>query len=508
MRRLPSDRMAAAIAGVLLASCSSTAAPSSPDLATSPDARGCTAGALRCSGQQPQTCTGAGTWDDIGPACMGNTTCIVGACLPTCAPGSPGCSLAEAGVRDRTADLPRSDHPKTDQPKTDGKPDLSSPDHTKPCTSKLNYASQLTVSRGGTPTFDDIAILDIDGNGTLDLLVHLDEGSYSTAFHCFSNDGKAGFTAQPTWQPIGWSNQSAKHLERANLNNDKLDDLVGVWRSSGSTARQFVFLKNKGSAGVVDYVDFLSVVASFDLQGSGVLEYCHGDLDGDGKEEFVFASGSPQVLRVVEVDPAAGTVKDAPYKNLGQLPMGQNTFEFCDVVDLDGDGAVDLVVGMAGSAHAYRNTATGFVDQGQTAYPSPGGSGTAPYRPEILTAKQDWNGDGKKDLFWGGGIYMASGPFALSGGGQFWANYPDPDACAIFDDGCGTGLDFAAARSGSTPYFYSNTGTGGFGATPIGSSFYPRWLFHANLDGKGHDDLLGIEVNQTSVVISVYLNAN
>ncbi len=55
---------------------------------------GCSTGSLSCDGQQPTTCTGAGTWQPIGNPCSGTTpACLNGACVPSvsCTPSSLLC---------------------------------------------------------------------------------------------------------------------------------------------------------------------------------------------------------------------------------------------------------------------------------------------------------------------------------------------------------------------------------------------------------------------------------
>jgi sulfatase modifying factor 1 len=54
----------------------------------------CGPGQLSCSGQQPQDCSATGTWQSNGAACSGATpVCSLGICTatpPSCAPGGPG----------------------------------------------------------------------------------------------------------------------------------------------------------------------------------------------------------------------------------------------------------------------------------------------------------------------------------------------------------------------------------------------------------------------------------
>jgi alpha-tubulin suppressor-like RCC1 family protein len=55
-------------------------------------ATSCAAGALQCSGQQPQQCDEEGGWDSIGSSCdtMGQA-CVAGACVGVCSPGTTQC---------------------------------------------------------------------------------------------------------------------------------------------------------------------------------------------------------------------------------------------------------------------------------------------------------------------------------------------------------------------------------------------------------------------------------
>jgi len=59
---------------------------------------GCAVGALACSGQQAQTCTSSGTWQNVGGPCSGSApVCLAGVCV-ACAPGSVQCSGSGDGV--------------------------------------------------------------------------------------------------------------------------------------------------------------------------------------------------------------------------------------------------------------------------------------------------------------------------------------------------------------------------------------------------------------------------
>ena len=58
---------------------------------------GCSEGTLACDGTQPQTCTGAGGWQNVGAPCTGATpACLAGACV-ACTPGATRC-MGDGGI--------------------------------------------------------------------------------------------------------------------------------------------------------------------------------------------------------------------------------------------------------------------------------------------------------------------------------------------------------------------------------------------------------------------------
>lgn len=58
---------------------------------------GCILGTLGCSGPQPEICTGAGGWQNVGAPCSGSTpVCLGGGCVE-CAPQSTQCASVAAG---------------------------------------------------------------------------------------------------------------------------------------------------------------------------------------------------------------------------------------------------------------------------------------------------------------------------------------------------------------------------------------------------------------------------
>src|SRR5262245_52945600 len=53
-------------------------------------AEGCSSGARRCMGNQPQTCT-AGAWQDLATCPVDKPTCLAGDCVAGCKPGTHEC---------------------------------------------------------------------------------------------------------------------------------------------------------------------------------------------------------------------------------------------------------------------------------------------------------------------------------------------------------------------------------------------------------------------------------
>jgi len=277
-----------------------------------------------------------------------------------------------------------------------------------------------------------IAVVDLSGDGKLDLASSGQDGSTSVVFGLASG-GFGKPTTYPTKGKLGES--QAWGLTSADLNGDHAPDLavtIFEWHGDFAAPGQLAILLNKGDgrfAAPVFYADRAAVAVTA------------GDFDGDGGVDVATADGDGTV-RVFPGDAAGGlgpaaeypigghgvailtadldgdhrldlaTGDDAGYKVGVMLGRGTGTFgpateypagntHTIAIGDLDGDGHLDLVAG--GYDEAFVRVFRGQGD-GTFGVESQIGSGAL----ALSVAVADLNGDGKADIVIEDGVAKVS----------------------------------------------------------------------------------------------------
>lgn len=245
------------------------------------------------------------------------------------------------------------------------------------------------------------ALGDLDGDGDLDLLLgnKLEPGNPTqAALHLFTNDGTK---TAPSFReagviPVGAGFHFAPALVDLDGDGD-LDLVLGNWRDA------LQYYRNDGSRKAPNFV--LADTALVKITRGSHTTPSFGDLDGDGDLDLVIgeASGTVNYYR------NDGT-KSAPKFTLVSdewegIKAGRRSVP--RLVDLDGDGDLDLVIGNeAGQPAVYRNSGTKQSPQ-MSLEPS---SADWPGFSAPLFA--DLDGDGKLDLLLGtasGGLVYLKG---------------------------------------------------------------------------------------------------
>ncbi|HSM04453.1 MAG TPA: FG-GAP-like repeat-containing protein [Longimicrobiales bacterium] len=249
------------------------------------------------------------------------------------------------------------------------------------------YLYGIDVGSESMPAFGDL-----DGDGDQDLLVgsKLDPTVLTAArLYRFENVGSTTapeFVLTDTLAPM-----DAFHLapELADLDGDgDLDMLLGSWNDD------IRYLRNEGTAEEPDFV----------LVGDGPIAELPrgshatpglGDLDGDGDLDLLVGESSGEINQfrnVGEGEPVFELVTEGAWG----IDVGRRSVP--SLVDLDGDGDLDLIVGREDAG------AEVFMNQGSPREPDfvPAGLLDAPLPHFSTPVLLDLDGDGDDDLVSGG----------------------------------------------------------------------------------------------------------
>ncbi|MFN8180209.1 MAG: FG-GAP-like repeat-containing protein [bacterium] len=228
---------------------------------------------------------------------------------------------------------------------------------------------------------------DLDADGDLDLFL----GTFAGAVRWFRNDGTS---VAPSYHEVVDASFGVAASKRINAKLDAdavprfldddgdgdLDLVCGQWSFTGATS--LVFFRNDGTPQQPDFNWVTNDWRSLGFSGQA-LAPAFGDVDGDGDPDLVVGrldgtlayfsnEGTPAVPSFVAgPDPFAG-IDVGGGANGGSVPC---------LVDLDGDGRVDLAVGeLGGGLDLYRNV---------------GATAPAPLAPALLDPPADAAIDGR-----------------------------------------------------------------------------------------------------------------
>ena len=242
------------------------------------------------------------------------------------------------------------------------------------------------------------ALSDLDGDGDLDLLVSnkIESSSTRTAgLYAFENTGTAdapSFAARGVVPGL----PEAYHYAPAfgDLDGDGDDDLLlGQWRD------QVAYYRNDGPGpGLLPRWTLVDSAVAVLTRGRNTTPAL-GDLDGDGDLDLLVgeASGVFNYYRN-EGSPSAPEFQLVSDR-FQEIDVGRRSVPA--LVDLDGDGDLDLAAGTETSGLRF------FLNEGvATASGEPAFVETAPFGPEVpafaTPAFADIDGDGDRDLVLGG----------------------------------------------------------------------------------------------------------
>lgn len=230
------------------------------------------------------------------------------------------------------------------------------------------------------------AVGDLNGDGAVDLVTLASAGFSNWWVRVWLNDGTGRFAEFPAaMQDISFANRTFLEVRLADLDGDGSLDLV-LGQFSGPTLVWF----NDGSGRFRDSLEPLGTGGAFPLVG---------DLNGDGAVDIltVRRSGAGPL---VWLNDGAGQ-----FTATGATFTG-NTVQGAVLGDFDGSGALDLVVLQSEFVSAESqsfNRSVLLVNDGTGNF-APSGAMPGPEHPMASIGAGDLNGDGAMDLVLGGGF--------------------------------------------------------------------------------------------------------
>lgn len=313
----------------------------------------------------------------------------------------------------------------------------------------------------------DLELGDIDADGDLDIAI-TGVGDFRIAV--LRNTGGAAGFVQQRLSTINSSVDDAQDLELVDLDGDGRLDVAGA-------------LIDENAVDVVRNLGAGNWAAPLRLQGPAFQGYAvtSGDYDGDGL-----------------VDLASGSLNDSKlawYRNLGGFAFGEDRPVNAGAggvgdlahADLDGDGRPDLLhaAGLDATVAWYRNTGTGFAPR-VLMDPDLAGASTL--------AAGDLDADGDADVVAAGNdavrLYVNDGSGGFSATGLTGAVDQVRDLALADLDGDGRPDVVITSWFDSKLAWYRNLGGGAFAAQAlIGSVGGADGLAVADFDGDGDPDI-------------------
>jgi hypothetical protein len=192
-----------------------------------------------------------------------------------------------------------------------------------------------------------VAIGDVDGNGTPDLVFMTSDNSSSTTVNIMLGDGHGNFQPPSMQQTFSGIYPGPAYL--SDLDGDgKLDLVLAVEQPSG-TAYSLVWLRNTGGAFATPTTLATAANSNFSI----------ADFNGDGRPDFIYKISS-QSLHIL-MNQGSGSFSDQPVSGLNGI-VGQVA-----VMDFNLDGIADLIVqvqqGTSGVLYSFQGKGDGSFKQ-------------------------------------------------------------------------------------------------------------------------------------------------
>ncbi len=256
----------------------------------------------------------------------------------------------------------------------------------------IAYRTMILLTNGGTATnanitaqespwpsntlfvnlsvFPAASYVDIDHDGDRDLFVSPNSEGGSENLRCIWYYNNIGTDASPVFEHVEKDLFVRNSLDFGegsmpiffDYNQDGLKDIVignyGYFENSGSYRPQLAWFENTGTSAEAQYKLITSDLANLSTLSGNTLNFypTFGDVDGDGDDDMLIGASDGQIFYYVNTalpgDAASFGFVSPTFQN---IDIG--TYAAPQLVDLDGDGLLDLIIGSReGRIHYYHNS--------------------------------------------------------------------------------------------------------------------------------------------------------
>ncbi len=266
--------------------------------------------------------------------------------------------------------------------------------------SAASFGSAITLPSlssipGGGPSLAEVLVVDVDSDGKLDVAAST-SGNYQSGtgflavYRNTSSPGSISF-ANPVF--FAYNYYSALYMATGDLDSDGRTDFVFT---SGSAPSNAFISQNLSTPGNIDFAFGVSISTA---STGGYSDIVIGDLTGDGKPEIVCPGYNAATLSIYQNNSSVGTISMGTAFTIPSVVSYTNQIA---MADLDADNKLDMVWSTYGSQYVYftKNIYSGGAFDA-TAF-GPTIQVTNQLSNPLGIAVGDINADGKPDVIMSG----------------------------------------------------------------------------------------------------------
>lgn len=190
------------------------------------------------------------------------------------------------------------------------------------------------VSLDGAGNQGSLFLFDLDGDGLQDVISSFGNGSqsYFVTFRNISTPGNIAFETFERWQGNAYSSFVSNIVD---VDGDGRVDLIGQ-HGNGSVNPDFWIAQNISTPGNIEFGASLNYFGNTLDAGEGVAV---GDLDNDGKPELVVSHNFGATLSLLKNTSTPGLIS---FNNMGSIATGQYN-RATQIADMNDDGLNDII---------------------------------------------------------------------------------------------------------------------------------------------------------------------